>query len=319
MGNRQTVVGAFVLGGIILALGAIILFGQINPFSNVVRAVVVLQGSASGLSVGAPVTFRGVPLGSVSNIELTFYRRSFTAYIPVTLVLDPRRVHRADTKAIISIEELVRRGLRAEVNIQSLVTGQAAIELNFAPSTPAVLHPGLSKYPEIPVQQSVLQRTQKTLEQLPLQEMAENMNKSLASIRILADQLDKDMPALIVSAQRTSDQSRILVETATKTLDTLGAQLTTTLSGINTMATAATTQLNGRGADLHELLLNANTAVAQTRQTLTELRSLTAARSDQRADIEATLRDLAAAAAAMRGFASEIEREPQLLLMGRRP
>jgi paraquat-inducible protein B len=319
MGNRQTVVGAFVLGGIILALGAIILFGQINPFSSVVRAVVVLQGSASGLSVGAPVTFRGVPLGSVSNIELTFYRRSFTAYIPVTLVLDPRRVHRADTKAIISIEELVRRGLRAEVNIQSLVTGQAAIELNFAPSTPAVLHPGLSKYPEIPVQQSVLQRTQKTLEQLPLQEMAENMNKSLASIRILADQLDKDMPALIVSAQRTSDQSRILVETATKTLDTLGAQLTTTLSGINTMATAATTQLNGRGADLHELLLNANTAVAQTRQTLTELRSLTAARSDQRADIEATLRDLAAAAAAMRGFASEIEREPQLLLMGRRP
>jgi paraquat-inducible protein B len=319
MGNRQTVVGAFVLGGIILALGAIILFGQINPFSSVVRAVVVLQGSASGLSVGAPVTFRGVPLGSVSNIELTFYRRSFTAYIPVTLVLDPRRVHSTGKREIIGVEEFVRRGLRAQVNIQSLVTGQAAIELNFAPSTPAVLHPGLSKYPEIPVQQSVLQRTQKTLEQLPLQEMAENMNKSLASIRILADQLDKDMPALIVSAQRTSDQSRILVETATKTLDTLGAQLTTTLSGINTMATAATTQLNGRGADLHELLLNANTAVAQTRQTLTELRSLTAARSDQRADIEATLRDLAAAAAAMRGFASEIEREPQLLLMGRRP
>ena len=63
MGNRQTVVGAFVLGGIILALGAIILFGQLNPFSRIVRAVVVLQGSASGLSIGAPVTFRGVPVG----------------------------------------------------------------------------------------------------------------------------------------------------------------------------------------------------------------------------------------------------------------
>ena len=82
MGNRQTVVGAFVLGGIILALGAIILFGQFNPFSRVVRAVVVLQGSASGLSIGAPVTFRGVPLGSVSNIELTFDRRSFHRLYP---------------------------------------------------------------------------------------------------------------------------------------------------------------------------------------------------------------------------------------------
>jgi paraquat-inducible protein B len=319
MGNRQTVVGAFVLGGIILALGAIVLFGQINPFNRVVRAVVVLQGSASGLSIGAPVTFRGVPLGSVSNIELTFDRRTFTAYIPVTLVLDPHRVHRTDTKGIIGVEELVRRGLRAQVNIQSLVTGQAAIELNFAPSAPAVMHPGLSKYPEIPVQQSVLQRTQRTLEELPLQKMAENINKSLESIRILSDRLDEDMPALIASAQQTSNQSRVLVETANKTLDRLGTELTTTLSGINTMTSAATTQLNGRGADLHALLLNANTAILQTRQTLTELRSLTSARSDQRANIDATLRDLAAAAAAMRGFASEIEREPQLLLMGRQP
>jgi paraquat-inducible protein B len=319
MGNRQTVVGAFVLGGIILALGAIILFGQINPFSRVVRAVVVLQGSASGLSIGAPVTFRGVPLGSVSNIELTFDRRTFTAYIPVTLVLDPRRVHRTDTKEIIGVEELVRRGLRAEVNVQSLVTGQAAINLSFDPSTPAVLHPGISQYPEIPVRQSVMQRTQQTLEQLPLQNMADNVNKSLESIRILADKLDEDMPALIVSAQQTSNQSRILVETAAKTLDTLQTQLTTTLSAINTMASAATTQLNGRGADLHKLLLSTNTAVVQTQQMVTELRNFTSARSDQRADIDATLRDLAAAAASMRGFASEIEREPQLLLMGRQP
>jgi paraquat-inducible protein B len=217
------------------------------------------------------------------------------------------------------VEELVRRGLRAEVNIQSLVTGQAAIELSFDPSTPAVLHPGVSSYPEIPVRQSIMQKTQKTLEQLPLQEMAENMNQSLESIRILADKLDKDMPALIVSVQQTSDQSRFLVGTATKTLDTLETQLTTTLSGINTMTAAATTQLNGRGADLHKLLLNTNTAVVQTQQMVAELRDFTSARSDQRADIDSTLRDLSAAAASMRGFASEIEREPQLLLMGRQP
>jgi paraquat-inducible protein B len=234
-------------------------------------------------------------------------------------VLDPQRVHRADTKEIIGVKELVRRGLRAQVNIQSLVTGQAAVELNFAQSTPAELHPGLSKYPEIPVQQSLLQRTQQTLEQLPLQEMAENINKSLESIRVLADKLDEDMPALIMSVQQTSNQSRLLVGTATKTLDTLETQLTTTLSGINTMAAAATTQLNGRGADLHKLLLNTNTAGVQTQQMVTELRNFTSARSDQRADIDATLRDLAAAAASMRGFASEIEREPQLLLMGRQP
>ena len=135
---------------------------------------------------------------------------------------------------------------------------------------------------------------------------------------MLADKLDQDMPALIVSVQQTSSQSRALVETATETL-VLETELTTTLSGINTMTAAATTQLNGRGADLHELLLNANTAVVQTQQMVTELRGFTSARSDQRSDIDATLRDLAATAASMREFASEIEREPQLLLMGRQP
>lgn len=319
MGNRQTIVGAFVLGGIILALGAIILFGQFNFFTKPVRAVIILQGSAAGLSIGAPVTFRGVPVGSVSNIELTFDRRTFAAYIPVTLVVLPERVHGADSRQPIGVSELVRRGLRAQVNIQSFVTGQAQIELDFAPKVPAVLHPGLSKFPEIPVQQSIMQRAQQTLAQLPLQEIADNINKSLQSMRILTDRLDEDLPQLVTSAEQTANQSRALIGTANRAIGTLQAQLTTTLAGINTLTTTATTQLNGRGADLHQLLLNTNTTVVQARQTLSDLRSLTSARSDQRADINSTLRDLAAAAAAMRGFAAEVERDPQLLLMGRQP
>jgi paraquat-inducible protein B len=319
MGNRQTVVGAFVFGGIILALCAIVLFGQINLFSRQVRAVVVLQGSAAGLSIGAPVTFRGVPLGSVSNIELTFNRRTFTAYIPVTLVLNPERVHRADNKDVIGVEELVRRGLRAQINVQSFVTGQAQVELDFAPTVPAVLHPGLSKFPEIPVQQSIIQKAQQTLEKLPLQDIANNANQSLQSIRILADRLDEELPALVASAEKTANQSRILIGTANQTLSKLQGQLTTTLDGVNTLTKTATTQLNERGADLHQLLTNTNTTVVQARQALADLRSLTSARSDQRADIDSTLRDLAAAAAAMRGFSAEVERNPQLLLMGRQP
>ncbi len=274
MGNRQTVVGAFVLGGIILALGAIILFGQLNPFSRIVRAVVVLQGSASGLSIGAPVTFRGVPVGSVSNIELVFDRRSFTAYIPVTLVLDPRRVHSTGKREIIGVEEFVRRGLRAQVNIQSLVTGQAAIELSFAQ------HAGRAAPRAFEISRNPCPAIHHAKDAADAGTAAAagdggKSNKSLESMRMLADKLDQDMPALIVSVQQTSSQSRALVETATKTLDTLETELTTTLSGINTMTAAATTQLNGRGADLHELLLNANTAVVQTQQMVTELRGFT--------------------------------------------
>jgi paraquat-inducible protein B len=106
---------------------------------------------------------------------------------------------------------------------------------------------------------------------------------------------------------------------ATKTLASLQAQLTTTLAGIDRLTTSGTAQLDARGDDLHRLLVNTNATVLQARQTLADLHGVTSPRSDERADIQSTLNDLAAAAAAMRGFASEVERNPQLLLTGRKP
>ncbi|BBC80690.1 paraquat-inducible protein B [Acetobacter orientalis] len=57
--NRKTLIGAFVVGGGILAMAIIMLFGHIKIFAPSREAVVVFQNSISGLSIGAPVTFRG--------------------------------------------------------------------------------------------------------------------------------------------------------------------------------------------------------------------------------------------------------------------
>jgi paraquat-inducible protein B len=319
MANRQTAVGAFVLGGIVLALGAIVFFGQFNPFAKPVRAVVIFQGSASGLSVGSPVTFRGVRVGSVSDISIEFDHNAYAAYIPVTLELRPGSVRLTHDSEPLQFPDLIRHGLRAEVNIQSLVTGQSQIELDFDPSSPAVLHPDFTKLPEIPARQSAIQRAQQTLTQLPLKQLADNANASLQSINSLAEKLDRDLPPLVASVQQTSEHSRELVDAATKTLASLQAQLTTTLAGIDRLTTSGTAQLDARGDDLHRLLVNTNATVLQARQTLADLHGVTSPRSDERADIQSTLNDLAAAAAAMRGFASEVERNPQLLLTGRKP
>jgi paraquat-inducible protein B len=90
--DRQTAVGAFVLGGTVLALGAIILFGKFNLFNPPLRAAIVFQDSISGLSVGSPVTFRGVRVGAVDSIALQFDPETHTAYIPVTVQLNPDSV-----------------------------------------------------------------------------------------------------------------------------------------------------------------------------------------------------------------------------------
>ena len=165
----QTAVGAFVLGGAALAIGATLLFGKFHVFTPARNAAVVFQDSIAGLSVGSPVTFRGVRVGAVQNIAIQFDQKTHVAYIPVVVQLDGGRVRvgkDGETDAV-DLDALIHRGLRAELNTQSFVTGQSEIDLDFDPASAAVLHPDITPLTEIPVQQSAIQRVKEQLSQLP--------------------------------------------------------------------------------------------------------------------------------------------------------
>jgi paraquat-inducible protein B len=103
------------------------------------------------------------------------------------------------------------------------------------------------------------------------------------------------------------------------TLTDLQAKVSITLAAITTVASTGNTTLNQRSADLHVLLVSANRAMLQTQDVLGNVKGLTSDRAPARVNIESTLSDLSAAAAALRGFSRDIEHNPQLLLTGRRP
>jgi paraquat-inducible protein B len=322
MVDRQTAIGAFVLGGIVLGLGAIVLFGNFRLWSPTTRAAVVFEGSISGLSIGAPVTFRGVRVGAVNGIVIQYDSRARTALIPVTLQLEPGRVRVSDeavTQAALNLPDLIARGLRAELNTQSFVTGQSVINLDFNPGSPAVLHPSASSLTEIPIQQSTIQRVTQQLTDLPLRDLVENAIVTLDSVRKLAERLDTDLPPLIASVRATSDGAARTADAATQAINGLQGNLNTTLDQIAQLTVNADRRLGERSADLHAFLTSANQTVLQTRDVLNQLKSLTSDRGTTRTNLEATLRDLAATAASLRGFAGDVERNPQLLLTGRRP
>ncbi|MBV8869616.1 MAG: MCE family protein, partial [Acetobacteraceae bacterium] len=77
-------------------------------------------------------------------------------------------------------------------------------------------------------------------------------------------------------------------------------------------------QVSQRGDELRLLLASSAQAMQEARAALSDARGLLSSRAGARANLEATMRDLAAAAASLRGFASDVERNPQLLLTGRR-
>jgi paraquat-inducible protein B len=318
--KAQAVVGAFVLGGIVLGLAAIVMFGNLSLFNPTQQAAVVFEGSIAGLSVGAPVTFRGVRVGAVDGIGIEVDPKTEVAYIPVTVRLTPNRAVGARRAAgVIDLPDLVKRGLRAQLNVQSFVTGQSQIDLDIAPSVPPVLHPDITSLPEIPVQQSTLQRAAQQLSQLPLRELADDTVATLNSLRGLSEKLDQDLPPLVESLKTTSEHSTQMVDTAAEAIRDLQGRLDTTLDAISQAAKTGDQQLIQRGADLHTLFAASDQTMRQVRDLLTDARSLTSERAAARANLESTLRDLAAAAASLRGFANDVEHDPQLLLTGRKP
>lgn len=306
--NKKTQIGAFVILGSVLLLFIIMTFGHLRLFSSSKDVAVVFQNSISGLSVGAPVNFRGVKVGSVKSITLHFDPADRKAYIPVIITLEPGQMHvvrDVPGQTRVSFQEMIDNGLRAGLNLQSLVTGQSDIELDFDKSVPAVFHPRITELPEIPVRLSAMEKLKNTLEQIPIKDISQHADTALLSITALSETLRQKLQPLIDHAQDTAIA-------ATDTIKDLHTQLDETLLKMNHLLDAGTSELDQRGTDLHLTLSSAT-------KTLNALQDILSERSADRANLDAALRDIAVTAASLRGFASDVERNPQLLLMGRKP
>src|SRR5437868_11281128 len=141
MKRNALLIGGFVVAAFAIAIAAILWLGGNDLFTRQQKARVYYLGNVSGLSVGAPVTFRGVTIGQVTDIGIQMDAASLKTTVPVTLRLQPTALHLTHltgNKAP-DLPELVQRGLRARLASQSIVTGQKAIELDFLPDTPATL------------------------------------------------------------------------------------------------------------------------------------------------------------------------------------
>ena len=222
---RPAVVGAFVLGGLALAAASIILFGGSRLFAEKSRAVIFFEGSVAGLEVGAPVTFRGVRLGSVIRIALNFSTATRTARIPVTIEIDPDRVTWQGARPVGGdYSRLIAGGLRAQLASQSFVTGQLRVDLDFRPETPIRTMKGVTDLPEIPAIPSELDQLRSKLTELPLRDLVDTAQNALGSVDRLAARLDGLVDPLATSVRQTA-------ETATRTLDTTGGGRAPVASG----------------------------------------------------------------------------------------
>jgi paraquat-inducible protein B len=232
---NKTAIGAFVLTAMILIIIAVVAFGSGRFFKHTSKFVLYFEGSVKGLQVGAPVLFEGVKVGQVTDIALRFNPKDLAVFIPIYIEIDPatiKVVGGAEAKGRTDyIRPLIEKGLKAQLQIQSFVTGQLMISLAFWPEKQMHFVAAEDEhFPEIPTVPTDFQDLAKRLGELPLKEILDKLNNTLAGIEKIAN--SPKVQASLDSLDRVlKNVDKIIVQ-----YDGLGPQTNKTLEDVSRMS-----------------------------------------------------------------------------------
>jgi paraquat-inducible protein B len=235
--------------------------------------VAFCRGSVIGVGVGAPDNARGAAVGEVTGIRVLYDDQDGSLLIPVTIELAPDRVtvidrggqERADAN---EVDDLIQHGLRAQLQVDSLVTGLLSVDLDFHPELPAevveVHNPEFAKVPQLPtipsrmeeLEQSVgvlmqdvpglLSDVRGLLAEVTSGKTASSVEQILDDLAAFTGNLDRAVPAverLVAQTELSAASIQRVADTAEQTLianqdaiDATVAELQSTVVAVRRMA-----------------------------------------------------------------------------------
>ncbi|KVN91263.1 mammalian cell entry protein [Burkholderia ubonensis] len=230
-----------------------------EPDGPPLQVVMNFNQSLRGLAVGAPVDFRGIVLGEVTNIGIDYDPKAKNFTMPVTMNLYPERLGRRFRETIESkgetarrgiVERLVERGLRGQLRTGNLLTSQLYVALDFFPKAAAAKIDPARQPLELPTVPNELEELQvvvadiaKKLDKVPFEQIGANLNSTLANADRLFKQLDTQVApeardTLSAAKQTFSAAEATLQQDSPLQSDVRGAlkELTRTLQSLNALA-----------------------------------------------------------------------------------
>ncbi len=310
---KPAVVGAFVLGALLIGIVAALVLGGTRWFRSTVHVVVIFKDSVAGLTAGSPVTFRGVAIGKVGSIDVHTGPVALAPIVQVHLELEPDQLSWIDSSTGDDRDDLnvaLKAGLRAQLISQSLVTGELNVDLDFYPDLPAVAVPTAGDELQIPTIPSELQTFKDQVREMNLPDIAEKTRAALVSLKADLDELKGVIGPV-------SDELKNTLRGTTASVAALELRATRSLDRFDQLTATGQAQLTANGDELQRLLADARRATMKTEQLATSLNDLAAPRSPMREDLEASLRDLAAASSTLRAFTQDLQSNPAGTLLRR--
>ncbi|HEX9166673.1 MAG TPA: MlaD family protein [Gemmatimonadales bacterium] len=318
-------VGIFVVTGTALLVAGVMLLNQDSLFSQRYQFVAWFKGSVNGLGPSSPVKMKGIEIGRVTGVYLglpgqTTFRQQDTAAghgegvavpdrVPVLFEVDERLLGEAGVASRLSepgrLAYLIELGLRAELKLESFVTGQQYVALDFRPETEAILlnDTGIQQL-EIPTVAPPLQSVQediaavaKQIREADIAGMANRLSSVMARIDTTLSEMD------VGSVGDRLDRTLTRVEDALDAVQHLAATADSSVTPMRHSMTETSDRLRQS--------LDSLDAMTQTMRAAMDPNSPLSVRMAE------SFRELGEAANAMRRLAEYLERNPSTLVRGR--
>jgi len=330
--GHPALLGLFVVSALAMLFVAVFVIAGGKLLGGKQKVVMYFNGSIYGLQVGAPVVFRGVRLGSVSSIGVAYDRAHNEVSIPVVAELERDMLgnltgdHQPGT-VVASMNALVARGLRAQLAMQSLLTGQLYVDLDFRPGKPLAASGEEERAEiEIPTVTTPLQDLKNQVDGLDIKRLVGDLSAIASSGRRLLEGPElshavKDIEAVATNLRRLTEQlDRRFGPLADATLGTLEA----TKQAMERMNKAAVS-VDDTAERVGKTFNPDGPMVKDLQRSAQELTRAAAALADAAQDdaplnqnLQRALKDVSQAARALRELADTLDQQPESVLKGRR-
>ena len=263
-------------------------------YTRKVPFLLYFASNVDGLSVGAPVRLRGIPIGVVTELHLEYDAKTDEQRVPVTIEVEPQRVKllnipRLDEgfreRAYGTFRRFVARGMRARLVSGSLITGQKLIALDFIPNAkPAAMIEG-GLYPQLP-----------TVDSTDLESVMQAAKGLMESAKSATDG---------IAAQVHSEEFKHSM-----------VSLDHALSNVDVMTREASTEIGPLLRNLHSASQSADRALQEAARTLQATGDAFTA-DNGGGDLAGLLSELREAAASLHTLTDTLERHPESLVKGK--
>ncbi len=336
------VVGGFVIGTVALILIGVLSFGGGRFLRKTHTFVLHFEESLKGLNVGSPVLFKGVKVGRVSELIVRYDTHAQRITTPVYIELENKiEAIGGESEVNQTIDQLINdRGLRGQLALQSLITGQLAVQLDLHPNTEIRLEGSEPRYQEIPTILSTFGELTVTLETLPIQELvaeirtvAQGINQfirspelkqALARLNValedtsrLVRRLESKIDPLSEELTATTEETRATLKQIRETVARLEDRIDAALRDFQKLTANVNDRVDPLATNLNETLTELRDGVQQAKSTLATFESVVEQDSPLQFRLTTALEELAAAARSVRDLTDYLERHPEALLRGK--